>query len=141
MLDGADQTRCSSKMYMASAAKLVRALALLSWLPGAAVAGDAVSPGWADVSVIFNKRCVMCHSAVAGASKGLRLDDYAAALAGSERGLVLLPGDAPGSEIIRRLRGASVPRMPFLSRPLPEDEIALIESWIAAGLPEKGNAQ
>jgi hypothetical protein len=82
----------------------------------------------------------MCHSAVAGASKGLRLDDYAAALEGSERGVVLIPGDAAGSELIRRLRGQSVPRMPFLSRPLPEDQIALIESWIEAGLPERGLA-
>jgi len=28
------------------------------------------------------------------------------------------------------------PRMPFLSRPLPDIEIDLIERWIAAGLPE-----
>lgn len=115
---------------------------MLASLPGAAVAGgDAVSPGWAEVSVIFNKRCIMCHSAVAGASKGLRLDNYAAALTGSERGIVLVPGDASGSELIRRLRGESAPRMPFLSRPLLEDEIALIERWIAAGLPEAGGAQ
>lgn len=83
----------------------------------------------------------MCHSALAGASKGLRLDDYAAALAGSERGAVLVPGDVAGSELIRRLRGQSVPRMPFLGRPLPDDQIALIESWIAAGLPQGGQAQ
>lgn len=77
----------------------------------------------------------MCHSAVAGASKGLRLDSYAAALAGSERGAVLVSGDVEGSELIRRLRGVSTPRMPFLSRPLPDDEIALIESWVIAGMP------
>jgi mono/diheme cytochrome c family protein len=116
------------------------ALALLAAVPCAAVAGDAAPTGWEEVSVIFAERCVMCHSAVAGASKGLRLDDYAAALHGSERGVVLIPGDAAGSELIRRLRGQSVPRMPFLSRPLPEDQIALIESWIEAGLPEWGRA-
>jgi hypothetical protein len=77
----------------------------------------------------------MCHSAVAGASKGLRLDDYDAAIAGSERGVVMIPGDAAGSELMLRLRGNSTPRMPFLSRPLPEDEIALIERWIVAGMP------
>lgn len=79
----------------------------------------------------------MCHSEVAGASKGLRLDDYAATLAGSERGVVLVSGNAAGSELIRRLRGESTPRMPFLSRPLPDDEIALIESWIIAGMPNR----
>lgn len=77
----------------------------------------------------------MCHSALAGASKGLRLDDYAAALAGSERGVVLVSGNAADSELIRRLRGESTPRMPFLGRPLPDDEIALIESWVMAGMP------
>jgi hypothetical protein len=73
---------------------------------------------------------------VAGASKGLRLDEYQPALAGSDRGAVLIPGDVGGSELIRRLRGESKPRMPFLSRPLPDIEIDLIERWIAAGLPE-----
>ena len=116
--------------------RLFRALALLTAVPSGALAGDAAPAGWEQVSVIFRDRCVMCHSAVAGASKGLRLDEYAAALVGSERGAVLVPGDAAGSELIRRLRGESLPRMPFLSRPLPDDQIALIESWIDAGLPE-----
>ena len=109
--------------------------------PIASYAEDAASPDWADVSAIFRERCVMCHSEVAGASKGLRLDDYAAALDGSERGLVLVPGDASGSELIRRLRGKSTPRMPFLSRPLPEDQITLIESWVLAGMPQENDAR
>ena len=120
--------------------RLIWALALLALIPGAASGGSRL-PGWAEVSTIFIERCVMCHSAVAGASKGLRLDDYAAALAGGERGVVLVPGDAASSELVRRLRGQSVPRMPFLSRPLPEDQIALIERWIEAGLPEASEAQ
>lgn len=113
---------------------------LLPALAGPARA-EADAPGWAEVSAIFVERCVMCHSAVAGASKGLRLDEYRFALAGSERGAVLIPGDAAGSELMRRLRGESTPRMPFLSRPLPDQQIALIGAWIAAGLPEIGAAQ
>ena len=114
-------------------------LALLA--PIAAYAQDAVPPDWADVSAIFKERCVMCHSKVAGASKGLRLDEYDAVLAGSERGTVLVPGNAVGSELVRRLRGETTPRMPFLSRPLPDDQIALIESWIAAGMPHESRAR
>ena len=120
---------------------LVGTFVLIAAVPGAAAAGSDVAPGWAEVSAVFAERCVMCHSAVAGASKGLRLDDYAAALTGSERGVVLIPGNAADSELIRRLRGQSAPRMPFLSRPLRDDEIALIESWIAAGLPWEGEAR
>lgn len=115
---------------------LIRTVAMLAMAPYGATAGDGNSPGWAEVSAVFTERCVMCHSAVAGASKGLRLDDYSAALIGSERGAVLVAGDVAGSELIRRLRGKSQPRMPFLSRPLPDNQIGLIESWVAAGLPE-----
>jgi len=120
---------------------LVRALAVIALACGDALAGSDVSPGWAEVSAVFTERCIMCHSAIAGASKGLRLDDYDAALIGSERGVVLIPGKAAESELIRRLRGQSVPRMPFLSRPLAEEEIALIEGWIAAGLPKHGEGK
>jgi len=117
---------------------LASAIAVFALVCGDASAGSEVSLGWAEVSAVFAERCVMCHSAIAGASRGLRLDDYDAALIGSERGLVLIPGKAAESELIRRLRGQSVPRVPFLSRPLPEEEIALIEGWIAAGLPKQG---
>ena len=114
----------------------LRTAATFVLVPFGAVAGEGASPGWAEVAAIFTERCVMCHSEVAGASKGLRLDDYSTALAGSETGPVLIPGDVAGSELIRRLRGESIPRMPFLSRPLPDEQIILIERWIAAGLPE-----
>ena len=111
-------------------------LAALLGAPGpAAVAGDAGPPDWADVGPIFAERCVNCHSAV-GAGLGLRLDSYAAALAGSEKGAVRVPGAAARSELIRRLRGESRPRMPFLSYPLEPEQIDLIARWIDAGLPE-----
>jgi mono/diheme cytochrome c family protein len=115
---------------------LIGTVALLALSPFSLIADESVAPSWTDVSAIFNNHCVNCHSAAAGASKGLRLDDYQAALAGSNRGAVLISGDVAGSELIRRLRGDSKPRMPFLSRPLPDTEIDLIERWIATGLPE-----
>ena len=115
---------------------LLFAAGLLASTPIAAgAAGD--TPGWKDVSAIFTKRCVMCHSAQ-GAGLDLRLDSYAAAIAGSRKGAVLIPGDAEASELIRRLRGVSAPRMPFLSRPLPDEELDVILRWVEAGLPETG---
>ena len=128
---------CRNGALPTPAAANLRAAVLAILLPLAATAEDAPVPDWADVSAIFEARCVMCHSEVAGASKGLRLDAFEAALAGSERGPVLVPFDVAGSELVRRLRGESTPRMPFLSRPLPEEEIELIERWIVAGLPER----
>jgi hypothetical protein len=100
---------------------------------GVAVAAEP--PDWAQVSAIFVERCVMCHSPN-GASLDLRLDTYEAAVAGSIRGAVLVPGDPAGSELLRRLRGESLPRMPFLSYPLPPEQIELISRWVEAGLPE-----
>lgn len=97
--------------------------------------GEGDPPDWSDVRGIFVERCVMCHSAQ-GAALGLRLDTYDAAIAGSTNGAVLLHGDAERSELIRRLRGESLPRMPFLSYPLPEEEIELITHWVDAGLLE-----
>ena len=104
-------------------------------LPLRALADEDASPTWEDVFAIFSERCVMCHSEVAGASKGLRLDSYEATITGSEKGPVLVPGNPEGSELIKRLRGDSLPRMPFLSRPLPEEQLHLIETWIRAGVP------
>lgn len=109
-------------------------LALLIAAGAPRAGADAPAPGWDAVSAIFAKHCVRCHAG-RDAARGLRLDSHAAALAGGERGVVLMPGDAAGSELIRRLRGESVPRMPFLSRPLPDEQIELIERWIEAGLP------
>jgi hypothetical protein len=118
--------------------KRIWILPALSILFGAIPAAFGVStkqPGWADVSAIFNEQCVNCHSSVYGAGLGLSLDSYEAALRGSSRGPVLLPGDAANSELVRRVLGESTPRMPFLGVPLPPDQIDLIIRWIDAGLP------
>lgn len=99
------------------------------------LAAGVEQPDWGDVGAIFKEHCVKCHSSVHGAGLGLRLDSYEATIAGSSRGAVLVPGDAPGSEMIRRLRGERTPRMPFLSVPLTQGQIDLIIRWIDAGLP------
>ena len=109
--------------------------ALLFAFPGAAAAEEA-APDWAAIGALFRERCVMCHSHEA-AARGLRLDSHAGAIAGSETGPVLIPGSPSSSELIRRLNGASRPRMPFLSYPLTSQEIDLIGRWIAAGMPEQ----
>ena len=111
-------------------------LALLLWslLTQAASSEEAMPPVWNNVSHVFEKRCINCHSKH-GAAKALRLDSYEGVMAGSEDGAVVLPGHASQSELIRRLQGESTPRMPFLSTPLPDEEIDLIMRWIDAGLP------
>jgi hypothetical protein len=92
------------------------------------------APSYADVNQVIAKHlCTVCHGG-AEPRAGLSLDDYKSMLKGSRRGPVIVPGNPANSEIVRRLKGTSEPRMPFNGPPwLSDDEVALIEQWIAAG--------
>ncbi|MCB1887361.1 MAG: hypothetical protein KDH20_07130 [Rhodocyclaceae bacterium] len=108
---------------------LAVALGLAAWI-GAVPAAE-----FAPVAKILAERCVLCHSGPS-APLDLRLDSLEALRAGSRNGPVARPGDPDNSELIRRLRGTSQPRMPMTGPPfLSEAEIATISGWIAAGMP------
>ncbi len=95
---------------------------------------DAMAPRFQeDVLPILQARCVKCHAG-SQAPRGLQLDSYEHIMKGSAFRAVVVPGKPEESEIVRRIRGISVPRMPFDGPPfLTEEEIATIEEWIAAG--------
>lgn len=100
--------------------------------PALAHAQPAVT--YAELAPILAERCALCHAGDAAAA-GLRLDSLEAVLKGSSKGPVVKAGDAAGSELIRRLKGTSAPRMPMTGPPfLSEAQIALFERWIAGGL-------
>ena len=102
-------------------------------LPGLVAASAWAVPGYAEVAAIFNRRCIVCHQGD-NAPNGLQLDRHAAIIAGSRRGPVVVPGSAAGSELVKRIRGERLPRMPLTGPPfLDATEIATIEAWIAAG--------
>lgn len=91
-----------------------------------------------DIAPILASRCVLCHAGD-GAPLGLRLDNVDGLLKGSARGPVAKAGDAAGSELIRRLKGISQPRMPMTGPPfLTDAEVALFESWVNGGMPVGG---
>ena len=91
----------------------------------------------ADVQPIFAQYCNACHSGES-ARKGVRLDGYEYSLAGgSSGGPVIIPGDPPGSELLKRITGEVGPVMPLNGPPfLTDQEIQLITAWIAAGAPD-----
>jgi len=90
---------------------------------------------WPEVAAILRDNCVACHTGDY-APLGLSLDSHAGLVAGSWNGPVIAPGDPGGSELLRRLRGQSEPRMPLDGPPfLEDDQIALIADWVAAGAP------
>lgn len=92
----------------------------------------------ARIAPVMDRHCVVCH----GPEKqkaGLRLDSFAQIMKGAESGAMVKPGDAAGSELLRRVR---LPKddeevMPSDGKPLlAPEEIKVIELWIAAGASE-----
>lgn len=99
-------------------------------------------PTYQDVASIFQERCIICHNGPA-APKKLQLISYELMMKGSENGPVVIPGQPENSELIKRLKGISQPRMPLTGPPwLSDQQIALIEKWILNGakksLPTSG---
>jgi len=116
-------------------ARSILVLPLLATVAFAVAQEPGDVPTFADVAEILHQRCVKCHSDI-GAPLGLELDSLAGLESGSWNGAVAKPGDPEGSEIVRRIKGISQPRMPFDGPPYLDDaEIALIEQWIAVGMP------
>src|SRR5690606_25749355 len=124
-------------MPTTSLLRLSLTLCAVSW--GAAVAQAPIEVAaltFKDVATILHERCVLCHQGDV-APLGLRLDSFAGLMTGSERGPVVTPGEPDESEIIRRLEGSSLPRMPLTGPPFLDDaQIALVRQWIAAGAQE-----
>ena len=131
---------CSSNRIVPSAlGRAPRRWALLLAMVPMAVLSTAQAATYEAVSAIFAARCILCHAGSVAAA-GLRLDDYDATMRGSAKGPVLQSGNPAASELVRRVKGLSQPRMPMTGPPfLSDEEVATIERWIAAGLP-RGSA-
>jgi mono/diheme cytochrome c family protein len=87
-----------------------------------------------DVQPILARNCVVCH----GPGKqrgGLRLDDGTAALKGGNSGLVLVPGKAAESRLLRLVAGLDpdLKMPPRGKEPLSASEVALLRTWIDQG--------
>lgn len=101
----------------------------------AAAAAAHAQPTYAELAPILQAQCVMCHSG-ASAAAGLKLDTLEGLLAGSARGPVVRAGAGEASELVRRLRGTSAPRMPMTGPPfLTDAQIASFVAWIDARMP------
>ena len=85
-----------------------------------------------EVFQIFNENCIECHSGD-DAPNGLHLTSYSEVMNGSENGKVIIPGDPDGSELVKRIKGLSKPKMPLGREKLNDEKINIIISWIEAG--------
>ena len=88
------------------------------------------------IQPILRACCYSCHGSNAQEG-GLRLDNRARAIAGGYNGKAIVPGDVQAGLLLTLIKGADedLGRMPPEGEgtPLNEEQIALIESWIAQG--------
>lgn len=85
------------------------------------------------IQPIFRERCYDCHGAETREA-GLRLDQKDDALAGSDSGEVIKPGDPDDSLLIQLISGDDADRlMPPDGDNLTADEIEAIRKWIEEG--------
>ena len=99
---------------------------------------------WPDIPIFagiiqpaLQRDCVSCHGPEK-AKAGLRLDSLSAVLKGGKSGPVIIPAKPAKSEMLRRLRlpPEDDDHMPPQGKPQPaQDDLALLEWWIAAGAP------
>lgn len=92
--------------------------------------GVAVAVSFAgEVMPIFEARCAECHSEE-NAELGLNLSTYEGAMAGSDYGTVIEPGNVAGSLIVDMIESGD---MPEDGDPVPPEELELIKLWISEG--------
>jgi len=87
-----------------------------------------------DIRPIFNRSCLPCHGGIKQSGGFSLLFEEEAKDTTISGILAIIPGDAAGSELVRRLRHEDPElRMPLDHDPLPEKDIRLIERWIDEG--------
>ena len=89
-----------------------------------------------DVMSVFSKKCLNCHNTEDESPSGLYLDSYAELMKGDSRhGPVVTPKKGEESVLIMKLRGTAKfgKQMPRGKKPLDEETIELISTWIDQG--------
>lgn len=94
----------------------------------APAAGTTVSFA-SDILPLLSSRCLNCHGGNR-TEEGLSLRTYEDVMAGSEGGVVIVPGDAAHSHLFEMV---STQKMPKRGPKLTPDQVLLIETWINEG--------
>ena len=111
----------------------MRFVAILFALCSLSVASAAEVSFYENVRPILQKSCAGCHQP-GNPMSGLALTDYAAVLkGGAKNGAAVRAGAPDQSPLLQYVTGAVEPRMPMGGEPLPEDQVAILRTWIADG--------
>ena len=84
-----------------------------------------------DILPIFETSCIKCHGGDK-TEKGLDVKTYAALMAGSQKGTVVVPGDPAGSSLAKLLLNG---KMPKRGPKLTPEQVQMVVDWIQAGAP------
>src|SRR6478752_5836044 len=85
-----------------------------------------------NVQPILRAHCFDCHGAHESPEGNLDLRLRRSSVKGGDSGPAIVPGDGESSLLLQRVRAGE---MPPTEKKLSADEIAVLESWIAAGAP------
>lgn len=90
-----------------------------------------------NVRPIIDTHCVECHlpGGQGHVASGFLVESYDSLMKGTKFGPMIVPGDPLSSSLYRLVSGnvdESI-RMPHGKDPIPADQIATIENWIAQG--------
>ncbi|HTU24802.1 MAG TPA: c-type cytochrome domain-containing protein, partial [Pirellulales bacterium] len=91
-----------------------------------------------QINPFFSRYCLECHNHEEPKG-GLNLETYKSLHEGGDDGVVLTPGKADASRIVRLVEHKDKPFMPPKKAKQPRpDEVALLRAWIDAGAKEDG---
>ena len=86
-----------------------------------------------EVLPILRQKCFQCHSEALQMS-GLDLRTRESMLKGGDKGPAIVPGNAEGSRLYRRVAGLEKPPMPMAPLPpLTTQEVAVLKAWLDQG--------
>jgi WD40 repeat protein len=94
-----------------------------------------------DVAPVLVRNCIACHNPKKSESKYVMTTFAQLAKGGKQgEGITLVPGKPEECYLLDVVLPDAQPRMPFKLDPLPQDEIALLETWIAQGAKYDGTS-
>ncbi|MDQ2862061.1 MAG: c-type cytochrome, partial [Bacteroidota bacterium] len=87
-----------------------------------------------QVKPLLNKNCITCHGGVRQQANFSLLFRSEALKKTKSGKYAIIPGDAAGSEMIRRIKlNDPEDRMPYKHPPLTQDDIEVLTKWINQG--------